>query len=36
MGAMVVEKHFTVNKKLKKSADHWLSVNEKELKKIAS
>lgn len=36
LGAMVVEKHFTINKKLKKSADHWLSVNEKELTKIAS
>lgn len=34
MGAMVIEKHFTINKKLKKSADHWLSVNEKELSKI--
>jgi len=28
----VIEKHFTVNKKLKKSADHWLSVDPKELK----
>lgn len=34
MGAMAVEKHFTINKKLKKSADHWLSVNEKELSTI--
>lgn len=34
LGAKVVEKHFTINKKLKKSADHWLSVDEKELKKI--
>ena len=33
LGAMVIEKHFTINKKLKK-ADHWLSVNEKELSKI--
>jgi N,N'-diacetyllegionaminate synthase len=36
MGAMVIEKHFTINKKLKKSADHWLSVNEKELSKIVN
>ena len=35
MGAMVIEKHFTINKKLKKSADHWLSVDEKELSQIA-
>ena len=34
LGALVVEKHFTINKKLKKSADHWLSVNEKEMKII--
>ena len=33
-GALAIEKHFTINKKLKKSADHWLSVNEKELKDI--
>ena len=36
MGAMAIEKHFTINKKLKKSADHWLSVNEKELSKIVN
>jgi len=30
-GVRVIEKHFTVNKKLKKSADHWLSINPKEL-----
>ncbi len=34
MGALAIEKHFTINKKLKKSADHWLSVDEKELTKI--
>lgn len=31
-GVRVIEKHFTVNKKLKKSADHWLSIDPKELK----
>ena len=36
LGAMVIEKHFTINKKLKKSADHWLSVDEKELSQIAN
>ena len=30
-GVRVIEKHFTVNKKLKKSADHWLSINPREL-----
>ena len=35
LGASVIEKHFTINKKLKKSADHWLSVDEKELSEIA-
>jgi N,N'-diacetyllegionaminate synthase len=34
LGARVIEKHYTIDKKLKKSADHWLSVNPKELKKI--
>lgn len=34
MGATVIEKHFTINKKLKKSADHWLSVDEKELSEL--
>jgi len=34
LGARVVEKHFTINKKLKKSADHWLSVDPKELGNI--
>ncbi len=36
LGAMAIEKHFTINKKLKKSADHWLSVDEKELTKIVN
>lgn len=34
LGAIAIEKHFTINKKLMKSADHWLSVNEKELQSI--
>lgn len=34
LGSRVIEKHFTVDKKLKKSADHWLSVNPKELAQI--
>ncbi len=34
LGSRVIEKHFTVDKKLKKSADHWLSVNPKELNQI--
>ena len=34
IGIEAIEKHFTINKKLKKSADHWLSVNEKELASI--
>ena len=34
MGVRAIEKHFTINKKLKKSADHWLSVNEKELNEL--
>lgn len=34
LGAMAIEKHFTINKKLKKSADHWLSVDESQLSKI--
>jgi N,N'-diacetyllegionaminate synthase len=33
-GATIIEKHFTVNKSLDKSADHWLSVDPKELKEI--
>jgi sialic acid synthase SpsE len=34
LGVEVIEKHFTFNKKLKKSADHWLSVNGPELKRL--
>ena len=34
LGVEVIEKHFTFNKKLKKSADHWLSINIPELKKL--
>ena len=34
LGCRVIEKHFTINKKLKKSADHWLSINPKELKEL--
>ena len=34
LGSVVTEKHFTIDKNLPKSADHWLSVNEKELKEI--
>ena len=34
-GAVAIEKHFTIDKKLKKSADHWLSIDESELKKLA-
>jgi N,N'-diacetyllegionaminate synthase len=30
-GVRVIEKHFTINKKLKKSADHWLSIDPKQL-----
>jgi N,N'-diacetyllegionaminate synthase len=36
LGAMAIEKHFTINKKLKRSADHWLSVDERQLSKIVS
>lgn len=32
MGAGMVEKHFTVDKGLDKSADHWLSIDPKEAK----
>ena len=35
LGASVIEKHFTIDKTLKKSADHWLSVDQNELKVIA-
>ena len=34
LGVRAIEKHFTVDKKLKKSADHWLSINPKELKQM--
>lgn len=34
MGASVVEKHYTVDKTLGMSADHWLSVDPSELKEI--
>tara|TARA_B100000989_G_scaffold298025_1_gene285760 strand:+ start:1363 stop:2421 length:1059 start_codon:yes stop_codon:yes gene_type:complete len=33
-GSRLIEKHFTYNKRLKKSADHWLSISPKELKKL--
>ena len=33
-GVRVIEKHFTINKSLKKSADHWMSINPAELKKL--
>jgi len=33
-GAEVIEKHYTVDKTLPKSADHWLSVDPRELKQI--
>lgn len=34
MGATVIEKHFTLDKSMPLSADHWLSVDPKELKEI--
>lgn len=34
MGAQVIEKHYTVDKTLPDSADHWLSVDPKELAEI--
>lgn len=34
MGATVIEKHYTVDKTLGKSADHWFSVDPRELKEI--
>jgi sialic acid synthase SpsE len=34
LGIEVIEKHFTFNKKLKKSADHWLSIDTRELKNL--
>lgn len=33
-GVTVIEKHFTINKRLKKSADHWLSADPNELKDL--
>ena len=34
LGVNVIEKHFTYDKKLKKSADHSISINARELKKL--
>jgi N,N'-diacetyllegionaminate synthase len=34
LGSLATEKHFTINKNLSKSADHWLSVDEVELKEM--
>lgn len=34
LGAEVIEKHYTVDKTLKESADHWFSVDPKELKEM--
>ncbi len=34
LGVRVIEKHFTYNKKLKKSSDHPISINSSELKKL--
>ena len=34
LGARVIEKHFTIDKKLPKSADHWLSLDPGELAKL--
>ncbi len=34
LGVRAIEKHFTVDKKLKKSADHWLSIDPEELKNL--
>lgn len=36
LGAKVIEKHYTVDKKLKKNADHWLSVDPPELKEMVN
>ena len=33
-GVSAIEKHFTFNKKLLKSADHWLSIGPRELKQL--
>jgi len=32
----IIEKHYTYNKNLKKSADHWLSLNEKEINQLVN
>ena len=34
LGSRVIEKHFTIDKNLPKSADHWLSIDPAELKKL--
>lgn len=36
LGARIIEKHYTVDKKLMKSADHWLSVDPSELREMVS
>lgn len=36
LGAKVIEKHYTIDKTLLKSADHWLSVDPNELKEMVS
>lgn len=36
MGAQVIEKHFTVDKNLPDSADHWLSINPEEISELMS
>ncbi|MDP2651827.1 MAG: N-acetylneuraminate synthase family protein [bacterium] len=36
LGARVIEKHYTVDKTLMKSADHWLSVDPKELREMVN
>ena len=36
LGARMVEKHYTVDKKLPMSADHWLSVDPPELKEMVT
>jgi sialic acid synthase SpsE len=36
LGANVVEKHYTVDKTLEKSADHWLSVDPSEVREVVS
>ncbi|HLC56873.1 MAG TPA: N-acetylneuraminate synthase family protein [Candidatus Nanoarchaeia archaeon] len=36
LGAKMIEKHYTIDKTLKGSADHWLSVDPKELKEMVT